>query len=181
MATGGASAAPAADQCASMLLVIVPRIMQALRVSIATLESPPLSVPQFRALYFLRARSGANLSATAEFLGLTLPSASKLIDHLVRRKLVARHSDSADRRRMTLRLTPKGESLLQGAQDLVRHQMAGTLGRFGITELMALRKALGILHESFPEPAACRTAAGSCNDEGRSDADFSADTAVRAG
>ncbi len=57
---------------------------------------------------------------------------------------------------MTLRLTTKGQALLAGAQESVRHHLAGTLARFGTPELKALHKALGTLQESFPEPGCCR-------------------------
>ena len=126
--------------------------MQALRISIASAENPALSIPQVRALHFLHLRTGANLSATAEFLGLTLPSTSKLVDVLVRRKLLARHSDSADRRRMTLQLTAKGSALLTGAQEAVRRQIAGTFSRFGENELSAIRDTLETLKHCFPAP-----------------------------
>ena len=87
--------------------------MRAVRMAIAALEAPALTIPQFRALHFVQDHTGASLSATAEFLGLTLPSTSKLIDQLVKRQMLARDDASDDRRRMTLRLTPKGDALLQ--------------------------------------------------------------------
>ena len=142
-----------ADGCAALLMETVPRVMRALRLAMATLEPPTLTVPQFRTLHFVHTHAGPSLSATAEFLGLTLPSSSKLVDQLVRRGLLARDDDAADRRRMTLRLTNKGDALLQGAMASLRRHLAGTLSRFGAEELTALHRALGLLQESFPAPA----------------------------
>jgi len=143
---------PAAEACATLLLETVPRIMRALRQAITTLTPQTLTIPQFRTLHFVQTHTGAGLSATAEFLGLTLPSTSKLVDHMVRSGYLARDDNAADRRRMTLRLTPRGDALLKGAQASVRLHLAGTLNRFGQAELGALHKALGLLQESFPSP-----------------------------
>lgn len=145
-------AAHSAESCAAMLLETVPRIMRALRMAIGTQEQPALTVPQFRALHYVQIHPGASLSAAAEFLGLTLPSTSKLVDHMVRRLLLARDNDATDRRRMTLRLTAKGDALLKTAHRTLQEHLAGTLERFGSAELRALESALGLLQESFPSP-----------------------------
>jgi DNA-binding MarR family transcriptional regulator len=138
------------ETCASLLLDTAPRVMRAVRMAIAALESPALTIPQFRALHFVQDHSGASLSATAEFLGLTLPSTSKLIDQLVRRGMLARGDASEDRRRMNLRITDKGDALLKSAQASVRRHLAGMLNRLGAAELAALHATLGLLQESFP-------------------------------
>src|SRR3982750_2274496 len=75
---------------AALLLDPPPRVMRAVRMAIADLDAPALTIPQFRALQFIAMHEGASLSVTAEFLGLTLPSTSKLIDQLVRRGMLAR-------------------------------------------------------------------------------------------
>ena len=106
----------AAQECAILLLEAVPRVMRALQHAMGQLDAPALTVPQFRALNFVQTHEGPTLSATAEFLGLTLPSTSKLIDQLVRRGILARDDDAKDRRRMALRLTPRGDTLLKSAR-----------------------------------------------------------------
>jgi DNA-binding MarR family transcriptional regulator len=124
--------------------------MRAVRMAMAALEAPALTIPQFRALHFVQDHVGASLSATAEFVGLTLPSTSKLIDQLVRRGMLVRDDASDDRRRMNLRITTKGDALLQSAQDSVRQHLAGMLNRLGPANLSALHATLGLLQESFP-------------------------------
>src|SRR6187399_3065383 len=141
----------AAQECAILLLEAVPRVMRALRHAMGQLDAPALTVPQFRALNFVQTHEGPNLSATAEFLGLTLPSTSKLIDQLVRRGILARDDDAKDRRRMTLRLTARGDALLKSARAVASEQFARSLDRAAPAELAALRKALGLLQESCPE------------------------------
>jgi DNA-binding MarR family transcriptional regulator len=139
-----------ADSCAALLLETAPRVLRAVRTAIATAEMPALTIPQFRALHFIQDHPGASLSETADFIGLTLPSTSKLVDQLVRRGVLARVDASDDRRRMILRITAKGDALLGSAQSLVRQHLAGMLKRLSSAELAALHNTLGLLRESFP-------------------------------
>jgi DNA-binding MarR family transcriptional regulator len=126
--------------------------MGALRTIMARPDISPFTVPQFRSLLYVHRHVGASLSETADFLGLTLPSASKLVDQLVKRGLLVRQHDPADRRRMTLRLTATGDALLKGAQATVRRQLATMLAAFSDAELAVLERALTLLHLSFPPP-----------------------------
>jgi DNA-binding MarR family transcriptional regulator len=139
-----------ADSCAALLLETAPRVLRAVRMAIAEAEAPPLTIPQFRALHFIQDHPGVSLSTTADFLGLTLPSTSKLVDQLVRRGMLVRVDASDDRRRMILRITAKGDALLISAQSLVRQHLAGMLNRLTSAELAALHNTLGLLQESFP-------------------------------
>lgn len=152
----GVATRNAADNCAGILLETVPRIMRAVRGVMAHTEPPQLTVPQFRTLMVVHRHEGSTLSAVADALGLSLPSTSKLVDQLVRRKLLERHSDTADRRRMMLCITTRGNTLLEEAHAAVRLHLAGILNRFGAAELTVLQNALGLLQESFPSLVAAR-------------------------
>ncbi|HVX86338.1 MAG TPA: MarR family transcriptional regulator [Phycisphaerae bacterium] len=132
--------------------------MRTLHAVIHEISQPEITVAQFRALMFIHRRDGANLSAAAEFLGLRLASTSKLVDHLVNRRLLTRASDPQDRRRMVLRLTARGEALLQEADDVARRRLAGMLNTLGGEQLQVLREGLGLLHHSFV-PSGERTTA----------------------
>ena len=103
------------DDCAREVLDVVPLIMRTMRVEIRRNRRNDLSVPQFRTLIFLNRNPGAQLSNLADHLGLTPPSASKLIDGLVAKKLVERQLSHVDRRRLTLTLTKTGKILLDVA------------------------------------------------------------------
>src|SRR3989475_3552687 len=73
------------------------------------------SLSHMRALGFLDANPDADLSAIADYVGLTLPSMSSLVDGLVRRGLVVRLAAPRDRRRLRLRLTGAGRAALRSA------------------------------------------------------------------
>jgi len=145
-----------ADGCAGLLLEIVPLIMRAVR-TIHSEQALDLTVPQFRALLFVQRHRGASLSETSEFLGLTLPSSSKLVDQLVKRRFLDRESDPVDRRRMVLRLTARGNALLKNAHAAVRAKLADILKGLSPAELATLHDTLGLLQRSFPEMPAVVT------------------------
>ena len=150
MGNGQQSVLVSADGCAGQLLDIVPLIMRAVR-HIHRERVSDLSVPQFRALLYVQRHKGASLSETSEFLGLTLPSSSKLVDQLVKRRFIDRENDSVDRRRMVLRLTSRGNALLKDVHTAVRAQLAEILKGLSVAELATLHDTLGLLQRSFPE------------------------------
>jgi DNA-binding MarR family transcriptional regulator len=65
-------------------------------------------------LYELPADDGGDFSVKelAEELGISLPTASRALDPLVKRRLVARREDADDRRIKRVRLTTKGETVV---------------------------------------------------------------------
>src|SRR5437870_1160225 len=108
------------DHCASEILEVVPAIMRSIRAEMRSRRAPEVSVPQFRTLALLNRKEAASVSQVAEHLGLTLPSASKLVDDLVDAKLAKRAVDPADRRRVALALTAGGRSKLRTSHAFAR-------------------------------------------------------------
>jgi DNA-binding MarR family transcriptional regulator len=138
-----------ADDCARSVLDAVPLVMREIRAEMRSHRGLDLSVPQFRALAFLRRRPAASLSDLAAHIGTSLPSMSKLVNGLVGRGLVERDTSAADRRRLTLRLTREGTSLLQAARAETQTHLSRSLGRLSPEEQAVVTRALGILSSLF--------------------------------
>jgi DNA-binding MarR family transcriptional regulator len=85
--------------CAQAVLEVMPAVMDAMRGAMRLQVGEPLTVPQFRCLNFIAQRPGSSVSAVAAFLGVTLPTASVMVDRLVRAGAVAPRTAAADRRR----------------------------------------------------------------------------------
>lgn len=117
------------ENLAHEILDVVPIIMRTIRSEMRSHRGPDLSVPQYRAMNFIRNHPGASLSGVADHVGLTLPSVSKLVDGLVGRGLVIRQESGVDRRRVDLKLTQRGDSILEAAfqhtQACLSHMLAG--------------------------------------------------------
>jgi DNA-binding MarR family transcriptional regulator len=99
---------PIAERCAGELLNVVPVIMRHIRMEMRKSRGYDMTVPQFRTLAYLSSNEGASLTDLAEYIGLTLPSVSKMVDLLVARELVQRSTCVQDRRRVKLSLTGSG-------------------------------------------------------------------------
>ncbi|MBC7259933.1 MAG: MarR family transcriptional regulator [Chloroflexi bacterium] len=140
---------PSPEECAREVLDVVPLVMRAIRAEMRSHRTPDLSVPQFRALLFLRRTPGASLSQVADHLGLTPPSASKLVDGLVARGLLARQDSQTDRRRVVLTVTPAGEAILDSALESTQAHLAETLARLDGDSRAAVISAMRALRTLF--------------------------------
>src|SRR5256886_15156360 len=96
--------APARRQVAEAVLEITLLVTRLVTPEVRRLRPKQLSLSHIRALGFLDANPDADLSAIADYVGLTLPSMSTLVDGLVRRGLVVRLAGPRDRRRLRPRL-----------------------------------------------------------------------------
>ena len=139
------------EACAREIMDTVPRVMQLIRTEMRRHRPHRLSVPQFRALLFLDRHPEASLSALAEHLGVSRPTASVLVDRLVQRGLVARGTDPAERRRAVLRLTTAGRRQLAEARQYTQARLAERLAGLGEAELARLRDGLQLLQRLLGE------------------------------
>jgi DNA-binding MarR family transcriptional regulator len=147
------------DDCAQEVLEVTPLIMRAIRAEMRCQRSWDLSVPQFRTLAYLSYSQGASLSDVAEFIGLALPSMSKLVDGLVARQLVMREICASDRRRVTLALTPAGQVTFQATRAATQAFLARRLAELSAEERTVVTESMRILrplftptHETESEP-----------------------------
>jgi DNA-binding MarR family transcriptional regulator len=109
------------------VLDVVPFVMRSLRAEFRSHRGTEVNIPQYRTLMYLRRSPGASLSEVAEHLGITPPSTSRLVNDLVERDLIDRQTSPADRRKITLTLTPKGRDL---AETSLRETQVAYLPRF---------------------------------------------------
>lgn len=134
-----------AEDCARNILDTIPLVMREIRAQMRSHRGLDLSVPQFRALAFIRREPESSLSQVAQHVGTALPSMSKLVDGLVERGLVERRPSVADRRRVALSLTPGGTSLLEAARRETQTYLEGILSRLSQEERATVKKAMAIL------------------------------------
>ena len=143
-----------AYDCSAQLLDVVPLIMRRARAEARRRALPGTSIPQARVLHFLGQNPGASLSEVAEFVGLTMPSTSKLVQRLVSQGVVERRDGSDDRRRINLSLTEQGQTALARARLETREQLAHNLQHLSPRELATISDALKVLNRAFSEGGA---------------------------
>lgn len=137
--------------CADGLLEVVPQIMRVLRAKVRSHRSPELSLPQFRALAFLGRNHAAMLGDVANFLALTLPAASKLIDGLVTVGYASREIDPSDRRKVVLTLTATGKRKYASALKYTAEFLSERLAQLNDDNRRQVIHALASLQTIFSD------------------------------
>ena len=108
-----------------------------------------LTLPQLRVVFLVAHGKASSVTQIAQHLGIGEPTASHLIDKLVKAHLVSRVEDPEDRRRTQMRLTPAGEQLINnllGWEGLI----GGSLHRLTRHDLSTLRQGLRVLVDQLP-------------------------------
>ncbi len=100
-----------------------------------------LTMGQFRTLVVVASKQAVSVSAVAETLEVSKPTASTLVDQLVQRGLVERTEDTEDRRRTMVALSQMGrEMLAQLRQDGPPERMLLWLESMDPDDLAALTR-----------------------------------------
>jgi DNA-binding MarR family transcriptional regulator len=139
--------------CAQELLEAVPAVMRFIRAEMREHRSPGLSVPQFRTLVFIERAEGTSLGGIAEHLGLTPPSACKLVDGLQNKGLITRTQSQEDRRRVTIEITAQGKRSLTDARRETRNSLSEALAALDAGELAGIAASLRLLRGVFAADA----------------------------
>ena len=142
---------PTPDQVAIAILETVPPSMRAIREQMRSGIAASLSVPQFRALRFVRRHPATSLSPVAEHLGTSVPAASQLVERLVRADLVTREQHPHEHRRVELRITAAGSATLEECDARTRAWLCERLSGLAEADLerleATLRELRGLLAE----------------------------------
>lgn len=151
-------------ECAHAIIEIVPRLSRIMRKDLRIHSAGLFTEPQFRVMAHLFREGERCLSDLATYLGVSLPTMSKLVQGLEARGLVARTEDSVDRRRIVLALTEQGrqeyaamlrrteEHLVDWIHDLSVAQCAEIIRAFNTLD--ELLSGLEFTAEASGEPAA---------------------------
>ena len=137
------------EQCAQEILNVVPAMTRTIRGEVRRQYKSELSLPQLQSLALVSHRPGASVSAVAEHLGLSLPSASKIVDALVLRGLLTREASADDRRRVKLRLTAQGSVLFNAATNFALVELARALSMLPDSDLKTIIRAMQLLAPAF--------------------------------
>lgn len=130
--------------CAEKILEVVPEVMNALRAEMRQRAKFELTVPQFRVLARLN-KNPTTSSDLADWIGVSLPSISKMIEILVKRELVKRNQNQQDRRETRLELTAKGENHFLEIKKSAQESFAKKIAALSIDDRQKLMTGLSVL------------------------------------
>ncbi|WP_436792929.1 MarR family winged helix-turn-helix transcriptional regulator [Actinospongicola halichondriae] len=103
------------------------------RVFETRLTGESMTLPQFRVLAFLSEGEWA-ASALAEWLDVSRPSVTALVDGLVERGWVGRRESPDDRRRVLHQITDEGKAALVSSTSCLADGLDGLLDHLGVDE-----------------------------------------------
>jgi DNA-binding MarR family transcriptional regulator len=131
------------DDLIAQAMVALPVIAKRLFASL--IEHPFASGrphSQIKAMGHLFNHSPATLSEVADALGVSLPTASELIERLVEEGIVSRDTNPLDRRKVVLALTPKAREMGQQIHEIRRAQIRAVMDRLEPDERPVFVKSL---------------------------------------
>lgn len=88
------------------------------------------------------------MSAVANYMDVTIPTSSALVDRLVRRDLVIREDDPAERRKVALTITPSGQALLDKTRAEAQAIIAELLTQESPERLAIISEGLSALADA---------------------------------
>lgn len=101
-----------------------------------------MTMAQIKALFVISQSTGTSINQIAEYLNVGQPTASQLVDRLVRSGLAERSEGEKDRRVKHVSLTEQGEDLVRrlyrGGEEPYRAMLASV----DLDDLLALRRGL---------------------------------------
>ncbi|HXH09878.1 MAG TPA: MarR family winged helix-turn-helix transcriptional regulator [Alphaproteobacteria bacterium] len=114
-----------------------------------------LSVAQCYTLDAIGSQGRATLNEVAEALYITPSTASRAVDDLVRKGLVERGQDAADRRAVCLSLTPQGQALFEALRHHLVQRQLTILQQIDPDSRRDVLAALQKLAQAIKDPACC--------------------------
>jgi DNA-binding MarR family transcriptional regulator len=137
------------ESCAREVMETVPLVMQFIRRQMRSLRGQDLTVPQIRTLWFITHHSHPSLSDAADFIGLSLPAMSRLVDGLVRKSLVTRTACPDDRRHVRLGVTSRGQAALDSAWKGTHSRVTEVIANLSARQRAVVESAMSSLNEVF--------------------------------
>lgn len=143
------------EECAATLMEMLPQVVRQLRAEMRRQAAPFLSLSQLRALIYLQRCPQGSLSQVADYLDVSLPTMSAMMQRLVERGWVERTEDPQQRRRLKLSLTAAGEAQLQQTLTATQAYLATRLARLLPSQRSQIQAGITLLAESLSEEAEC--------------------------
>lgn len=114
----------------------------------AKLKDWQLSVPEWRVLACLMDVEGLSVGELAAMALMKQPGLTKVLDRMARDGLLTRRGTTADRRRVTIHLTPKGRARAMPVQRAAKAHETELLKQFTAEQRANIKSALDLLINS---------------------------------
>ncbi len=148
------------EENAKLILDTVPPVMRSIREEMRGVARGKFTVPQFRILNKLRKGAQTN-SALAEWMGVTAPTMSRMIEPLEKKQFIIREYNPSDRRSQTLTLSASGKREAEKIRRHAQERFASLAESLSSEDSHVLANGLRVLAKLFnnfnPDPKTERT------------------------
>jgi MarR family transcriptional regulator, organic hydroperoxide resistance regulator len=138
----GAANTPSVAELAELIRVLSETERNVTHALCEVLAAERATVAQWHVLSLLADEATHPMTQIADSTLLTAPTATRLIDAMVRDGLVQRANDDADRRRVLVRITPHGRSRHRRLSARVRRHRAAILAGADLVRLRRIVERL---------------------------------------
>lgn len=142
---------PTSTICSKEILESIPVVMHYLRRGIRRELGDKASIPQIRALSFIRRNPTSTLTTVSEYLAVSNATTSSIVDRLVKKGLVTRAEDPKERRCLQLSVTQKGQEEYRVVQEVAIAELTKVLTRLPDDQVKQIQEGLRILKEALEE------------------------------
>jgi DNA-binding MarR family transcriptional regulator len=133
-----------------LLLYVIKQVELAVRARIDEIVRPVgLTATQYTALTVLERHDDMSSAQLARNSFVTAQSMADMITALEERRLIERHRDKSDRRRLVVALTDEGRTMLDRCRDDVAALEAAMLSGLSAAQTKALRTSLGTCYANL--------------------------------
>ena len=139
------------DEATLAALIRASTVITAIVVRSLISASPQVTVVQARVLVIVWRLGTANVNAVAEGLAANASNASRTCDRLVRTGLLTREQADDDRRHVALRLSPKGQALIDSVMQHRCTELEGIVARLSSGQQTQLRRAVEAFNAAADE------------------------------
>ncbi|MDG0791378.1 MarR family transcriptional regulator [Cohnella ginsengisoli] len=102
---------------------------------------------QYKMLEYVAVSQPVTLSSIADCTHMSLPNTSREIKKLMQKGLCEKVADTDDRRKQLIRLSEKGQQLMNGIFGHMLSQLEGRIGTLSDEKLKEIEQALDLLHD----------------------------------
>jgi DNA-binding MarR family transcriptional regulator len=131
-----------ADEAAVDAVLTASRALVAVATMSLGAAAEDTTIAQYRALVVLASRGPQRMVDLAAVLAVTPSTAGRMCDRLVRKGLIRRQRDRADRRVVQVSITPAGKQVVDQATARRRELIAGILAKLPPRQQPAIANAL---------------------------------------
>ena len=142
---------PTSTICSREILESIPVLMHYLRKGIRRELGDKASIPQIRALSFIRRNPSTTLTTVSEYLAVSNATTSSIVDRLVKKGLVTRSEDPRERRCLQLTLTDKGQEEYRVVEEVAIAELTKVLMRLPDDKVQQIQTGLKLLKEALQE------------------------------